>query len=306
MATKNYKNKYVFLGDSNSINIEIICKSFKRLKHKVSYIIICNKIDLKTYLSKIKSKLKINEIFNPLDFNECKSDYLNIFNIENISRHKYKNLLNQIKIANELSNTNKLDLITMPINKSIFKKNNLKFNGLTEYFGKINKKKTIMAMIGNKFSVIPYTTHINPKDIHLSLNRKKLNSFLNILLILIKQKKYKLKFKNINFLCYNPHCGEDTTLGKEDYLISNILSKFKEISGPYPADSVFQNIKCNSLFISTYHDQSLVPFKILNKKAINLTLGLNYRRLSPAHGTAIDKIYKKKSNNSSYLICMEI
>ena len=55
-----------------------------------------------------------------------------------------------------------------------------------------------------------------------------------------------------------------------------------------------------------YHDQVLIPFKILNKKGINLTLGLNYRRLSPAHGTALDIKYKNISDNTSYIECMKI
>ena len=55
-----------------------------------------------------------------------------------------------------------------------------------------------------------------------------------------------------------------------------------------------------------YHDQVLIPFKILNKKGINLTLGLNYRRLSPAHGTARDIKYKNIANSSSYIACMDL
>ena len=45
-------------------------------------------------------------------------------------------------------------------------------------------------------------------------------------------------------------------------------------------------------------------FKILNKNSLNLTLGLNYRRLSPAHGTAIDIKNKLLANNRSYLKCL--
>ena len=54
-----------------------------------------------------------------------------------------------------------------------------------------------------------------------------------------------------------------------------------------------------------YHDQVLIPFKILNEKSINLTMGLDYRRLSPTHGTAIDIKFKDKASISSYLACME-
>jgi 4-hydroxy-L-threonine phosphate dehydrogenase PdxA len=55
MAKISIKKKYIFLGDCNSINIEIICKSFSLLKNKVKYIII----GTKTIFKNIKKKLKI-------------------------------------------------------------------------------------------------------------------------------------------------------------------------------------------------------------------------------------------------------
>ena len=86
-----------------------------------------------------------------------------------------------------------------------------------------------------------------------------------------------------------------------------MVSNFKKITGPYPADSAFNNLGSdNYLFISMYHDQALIPFKLLNKKGINLTIGLGYRRLSPAHGTARDIKFKDNANISSYLACMEL
>ena len=59
-------------------------------------------------------------------------------------------------------------------------------------------------------------------------------------------------------------------LGNEDNKIKKLLKNYKKIKGPYPADSAFNKIKKNTLFISTYHDQALIPFKILNKKSINI------------------------------------
>ena len=119
MSNKKRTEKYVFLGDYNSLNIEIICKSFKKLKKNNSYILLGNINELKKYLKKLRSSIMVNEIINPYDFKECNNNYLNIFNIENISNEKYKNILNQIQIANILANKTKKDLITMPINKSI-------------------------------------------------------------------------------------------------------------------------------------------------------------------------------------------
>lgn len=304
MHNKKIKKKFVFVGDTNSINIEIILRSHAIIKNKIMYVIICNKSDFEKYLKRINFKIKINEIFDPIKFTNYEKDSLNIFNIHNISKEKYKNLLNQINFSNKFSTLTGYDLVTMPVDKSIFKAK-IKFTGITEYLGKINKTKTAMLMHGENFSVIPLTTHINVKEVHKQLGKSNLKNQIQNILDLIKNKKYRLEFKDIKFLCYNPHCGENSTIGNEDDLIKKLIQHyFKEISGPYPADSAFNKRQKATLYISTYHDQALIPFKILNKKGINFTLGLNYRRFSPAHGTAKDIKFKNKSNNISYVQCM--
>ena len=50
----------------------------------------------------------------------------------------------------------------------------IKFIGMTEYLGFLNKKATAMLMYGDKFSIIPITTHINLKKVHRYINKKKL------------------------------------------------------------------------------------------------------------------------------------
>ena len=177
MRKLEIKNKYVLLGDEDSINTEIILKSFQYLKNKVRYLIICNK---KVLLK--KSKIRINEIFDPISFKEYKKNELNILNVDDVSNQKYLNILNQIKIANNLANLTKYDLITLPINKALFKRN-LEFTGMTEYLGKINKKSTIMMMHGDKFSVVPFTTHINIKFIHKFIKSQKIKFFKNLFII---------------------------------------------------------------------------------------------------------------------------
>ena len=62
----------------------------------------------------------------------------------------------------------------MPINKSLFKKK-IEFTGMTEYLAKINNKNTFMIMTGEKFSIIPLTTHINLKDVNKFNNKTYLN-----------------------------------------------------------------------------------------------------------------------------------
>lgn len=303
MGNQKIKKKLILLGELNSINIELIIKSFLYLKNKVDYLILCNLKEFKKDILFNKSKIEINEIYDPIKFKNYKRYKLNVFNIEDISKQKYVNLLNQIRVSNNIANITKYDLVTMPINKAIFKKK-IKFTGMTEYLGALNKRYTIMLMVGEKFSIIPYTTHINVKNIKDYIKTDKLNFFLKNIFINLNKKIYEMTFKNIFFLCYNPHCGEDGTLGKEDVLIKDVLKKHKRVKGFISADSAFNKLNKNSLFISTYHDQALIPFKILNKKSLNLTIGLNYRRLSPAHGTANDIRNKNQANNGSYLTCL--
>ena len=68
------------------------------------------------------------------------------------------------------------------------------------------------------------------------------------------------------------------------------------------ADTFFMNdYKKFDVVVGMYHDQVLVPFKTLYKfDAINITLGLNYIRVSPDHGTAVKFIGKNKANYNSF------
>ena len=299
---KKIKNKYIYLGDNDSINIELLSKSFKTLKNKVKYIIIGNKDLIQEYLNKIKSNLDINEILDPFNFDEIDINKLNIFNYDLISKNKGENLINQLKISNFLSNITKYDLITLPVDKSIIK-NYIEFNGITEFLGSINNKKTIMLMKGEVFSIIPITTHINLNEITKNL-KLKLSSFFDTL----TEKQFDStikKYKKIIFLCINPHCSEEGLLGKEDFILKKFVKSFFKDYQIISADSAFNRIKKGSLFISLYHDQALIPFKIINKFSINETIGLSYKRYSPAHGPAKNIKFQNLADNTSYLKCME-
>ena len=60
------------------------------------------------------------------------------------------------------------------------------------------------------------------------------------------------------------------------------------------------------MIIGMYHDQILTPFKTLFKfDAINITLGINYLRVSPDHGTAIDLIGKNIADPKSLVKCIK-
>jgi 4-hydroxythreonine-4-phosphate dehydrogenase len=64
-----------------------------------------------------------------------------------------------------------------------------------------------------------------------------------------------------------------------------------ELSGPWPPDTVFHKAAAGDFdaVIAMYHDQGLIPFKLLHfKDGVNVTLGLPIVRTSVDHGTAYD------------------
>jgi len=106
-------------------------------------------------------------------------------------------------------------------------------------------------------------------------------------------KKIFNKKPNFAILGLNPHnFSPSKKAGEKKIIYSAIKSliKFKiKVSGPIPTDSSFMIFKRHKfdVIIGMYHDQVLTPFKALyNFKAINITLGLPYIRISPDHGVA--------------------
>ena len=299
------RNKIISVGSFDSINFEILSKSITTLfKKKIKFLIVGD-------LNKIKKKFKLynlEKLINVVDkIGIFKPNKINVYDSKK-HKKKYSNeILNDISVSYKIAVKSNSDLITMPINKSDIKKK-INFNGVTEFLGKLNKTKTYMIMKGNLFSVIPLTTHIPLKNVSKSFVNQ-----LNDLEILMEYlNKNNVQYKNIIFLGINPHAGEEGTIGNEEKLIISTIKrlqkKFKDynFSGPISADSAFKKIETKCLYISAYHDQGLIPFKILNKNQVNFTIGLKIRRFSPAHGTAKDIKNKNKAQTESFIECMKI
>ena len=114
----------------------------------------------------------------------------------------------------------------------------------------------------------------------------------------------------IAILGLNPHNAELRSDSEENKKIIPAIKKLRKldikVKGPLVSDTVFINdYKNYDIIIGMFHDQVLAPFKSMFKfDAINITLGLKYLRVSPAHGTATNLILKKKANPTSLIKCI--
>ena len=313
-------NKIIIIaGDPNSINSEIIYKAWRKIDSKIKkklYLIANYNLISKQY-RKLKYKtniIKINNIEDNIISSNLKIidipiNFKNPFKVSFKASSKY--VLKSLNLAHTLAKNKKVKgIINCPINKNLIRIS--KKIGVTEFFAskcKIKNSSEVMLIHNKKFSVVPLTTHLSikniPKNITSKLIIKKLVSLNNGF-----KKIFKIKPK-IGVLGLNPHNAELNEKSEEVKEIIPAISKLKKaglnVYGPLVADTTFvNNYKKYNVIVGMYHDQVLAPFKTLfHFDAINITLGLNYLRVSPDHGPAIDLIGKNKANYLSLFQCIK-
>jgi 4-hydroxythreonine-4-phosphate dehydrogenase len=307
----------IILGEPNSISSEIIFKSWikkKKFKHPPC-LVIGNYSLLHRHLKYFKFKLDLKLIEKNFKLDDLKGPAIPVIDIkyvqkkifEKISKKSNKFILDSFSQGLNLIKKNKiLGIINGPVSKETFL--NKKFNGITEFIAyKIGLyDKVAMLIYSKKLAVTPITTHISVKKISQKLNTKKIvNQIKEIVFFYNKYFKKKIK---IAISGLNPHCFSHEKFSEEEKIIKPAIRKIKKlkinIAGPLSADTLFlsKNQKKFDVVVGMYHDQVLTPIKtIMGFKAINITLGLPFIRVSPDHGVAANIVGKKIADPSSLI-----
>ncbi len=74
-------------------------------------------------------------------------------------------------------------------------------------------------------------------------------------------------------------------------MVAELAASGMDVSGPWPADTMFHAAARAryDVAVAMYHDQALIPIKTIDfAGGVNVTLGLDFIRTSPDHGTAFD------------------
>ncbi|KPL07128.1 hypothetical protein AMJ86_05715 [bacterium SM23_57] len=203
-------------------------------------------------------------------------------------------------------------LVTAPISKEAFHNISVTFPGQTELLAKgANVDKTVMCFIAGSLRVALATTHLAIKDVPGALSIESLNRTLNIVHEFLTN-ILELSDPLIGVCALNPHGGEGGILGSEEKeiimpAIQRMLVRGIRISGPSPADVLFQKAESYDAILAMYHDQGMIPIKrIAGLKAANVTLGLPFIRTSPDHGTAFDIAWSGNADPTSMIEAMTL
>ncbi|MBF0397946.1 MAG: 4-hydroxythreonine-4-phosphate dehydrogenase PdxA, partial [Desulfobacterales bacterium] len=247
-------------------------------------------------------------------------DIINISNLNNVAWgtptiDTSKAMVSYLTNAIDMALSSKINaIVTCPINKSAMHMAGFMYDGHTELLAERTKTKDYaMMMAGDRLKVVLVTIHTALKNVFNILTIDKI-----ILKILLTDKSMKDRFGISNpriAVCgLNPHAGEDGLFGNEEkeIILPAIIECKKNgtnVSGPYPPDTVFYHA-ANGLYdavICMYHDQGLIPFKLLHfKDGVNTTLGLPIIRTSVDHGTAYDIAGKGLADPSSLIAAINL
>ncbi len=314
-------------GDPNSISTEITIKAIEssKINKNVKPVVVSNSKLIEDCKKIIKSDIQLNEIEDKVNFSDFKENCLNIISLptqensvlgkENI---KYSSFIKNSIITcvkTEISSVASA-IVTNPINKKMMYRSGFNFRGHTDFLASLsqNKKIPVMMLVTKEFKTIPMTIHVPLKDVPKLISKDLIEITVNIAresLISL----FNISQPRIVVTGLNPHSGENGDIGdEEEKIITPAINENKKrqncyLEGPIAADTAFSSEKRKNydVVICMYHDQALIPIKTLDFfNGVNVTLGLDFIRTSPDHGTGYDIAGKNIANPNSLIAAINL
>ena len=291
----------ITIGDPAGIGPEIVLRAVNSLKVQrvCSPVVVGDKTVISKYFNIGKKQKNIEFVFS--------SDYSKKIVLGKPSKISGLIACDAIKQAVKMCMSGQTkSMVTAPVSKESFKYAGLKYSGHTEFLGALTKTKNYcMMMICDDINSVMVTRHLPVSKVSSVLTKKDIVSTTALSADFIK--KVLKRNPKILLCALNPHAGDNGILGNDEKekiipAMKELKKKGYNVCGLYPVDvawAKFLKYKYD-LIVAMYHDQIMLPLKILNpKKIVNVTAGLPFVRTSPGHGTAFDIAGKNIADPSS-------
>jgi 4-hydroxythreonine-4-phosphate dehydrogenase len=219
-------------------------------------------------------------------------------------------------------------LLTLPISKSAAHSSGYRVPGHTELLQELTASPCVrMAFVSPSLKVVLHTIHQSLRSVIEGLDAVAVAETLTFAARQFARLFGKTQIR-VALCAMNPHAGEGGAFGGEERMLDESIriaaSHFSSPSaagppedesprpmffGPCPADTVFLSALRGAFaaVVALYHDQGPIPIKLVEpERAVNLTLGLPFIRVSPDHGTAFDIAGKWVANPSNTLAAADL
>lgn len=298
------------LGDPAGIGPEIIFKAWTRLRAEGNPFVVVG--DLQALASASGADMQtVRRVLTPKEGAQVFAEALPVIDIPLRSRvvagqpssTAAPAIIRWIETAVGLALSGAVSgVVTAPIAKAPLYEAGFPFPGHTEFLGELTASANyqgargpimMLAVPGLRTTLV--TVHEPLSKVGASLSVEKI---VNAGLVTAQALRgdFGIAAPRLAVAGFNPHAGEDGTIGREDMEIVGpavraLVDLGVDARGPTPADSLFHEAaraKFDAV-VCMYHDQALIPVKMLDFwGGVNLTLGLPIVRTSPDHGTAFD------------------
>ena len=327
---KNELQKKIILitsGDPSSIAPEITIKALQssKINKNIFPVIVTDPQLIQNYNDINKYNWKINEIKDQSNFTDYKVNYFNIISIQinDIVRLGKPSIVNCEFIKSSIlkcieleSKTSVSAIVTNPINKKIMYKSGFKYAGHTEFLASHSKINTqpVMMLVAQDLKTVPLTIHVPISEVSGLISKELIIKTVKIVAKDLTE-YFGINKPKIFITGLNPHAGENGEIGSEEQnIIIPAIRKIKnsndfEIQGPFSADTLFSSEarKTYDVVICMYHDQALIPIKTIDfNNGVNVTLGLDFIRTSPDHGTGFDIAGKNNASPDSLIAAINL
>jgi len=206
-------------------------------------------------------------------------------------------------------------LCTNPIHKKALKDGaGFAFPGHTEFLAHLcGAPLPVMMLAAPGLRVVPVTIHIPLAEVPAALTPALLEATIRITHAGLVA-DFGLPAPRIAVAGLNPHAGEGGAIGGEEIaVLGPVLDRLRAegmaLTGPHSADTLFHAVARAryDAAVCMYHDQALIPIKtIAFDEGVNVTLGLDFVRTSPDHGTAYNIAADLVANPASLVAALEL
>lgn len=205
-------------------------------------------------------------------------------------------------------------VVTAPIHKEAFRLAGVPHAGHTELLAALTgARRYCMMLHAEALTVSLVTTHIGYADVPARLSVERVLEVIE----LTARAVHRLRGRppRLAVCGLNPHAGEHGLFGRgeEERFIAPAVARARAqgltVEGPLPPDAAFTPAQRERFdaFITHYHDQGHIPFKMLAfDTGVNLTLGLPIIRTSVDHGTAFDIAWQGVASPGSLFAALQV
>lgn len=200
-------------------------------------------------------------------------------------------------------------LVTGPLDKNTIVESGLPDLGHTALLARVTSSKQLfMTFLGREFSLLLLTGHLPLHEVAPKLSKSLISAGLVAALNLRQRLPGPAKRRPVGLVGLNPHAGESGLIGSEEQklfipVVKSMQLQGLGVAGPLVPDVAYTPASRQrySILVSPYHDQGLIPFKMIHgyDEGTHLTWGLPIVRTSVDHGTAKDIFNRNQAKPGS-------